>query len=67
MRLPRGELEDAGHQDDHTDRDGEGARQRDDERIGGHSEQSPHDEVTDAHERGQPTEAGLAVAPQRRD
>jgi hypothetical protein len=27
-RLPRGELEAAGDQDDHTDRDGYGARQR---------------------------------------
>jgi hypothetical protein len=27
-RLPRGELEEAGHQDDHTDRDRYGARQR---------------------------------------
>src|SRR5439155_851277 len=69
-RLPRGELEGAGHQDDHTDRDRYGARQRrllhldrrqsDAQRKGGHSEHGPDEEVTHAHERCQPTEACLA-------
>src|SRR5207302_5379647 len=80
-RLPRGELEGAGDQDDDTDRDRYGARQRrllhldrrqrDAREKSGHSEHDPDEEVTYAHERGQPTEArlvgpadGLSVAPQ---
>jgi hypothetical protein len=70
MCLPRGELERAGDQDDHTDRDRNGARQRrqlhldrrqrDAQRKGGHSERGPHGEVPHAHQRGQPTQARLA-------
>ena len=83
-RLPRGELEGAGDQDDYTDRDRYGVRQRgllhldrrqrDAQRKSGDSENGPDEEVTHAHERGQPTEArlacpanGLAVAPQHWD
>ncbi len=70
MCLPRGELERAGDQDDHTDRDRNGARyrgqlhldrlQRNAQRKGGHSDRGPDEEVTHSHERGQPTEARLA-------
>src|SRR6267154_5534520 len=69
-RLPRGELEEAGDQDDRTDRDGYGARQRrllhldrrqsDAQRKGGHSEHGPHEEVRHADQRGHPTEPRLA-------
>src|SRR5437762_7684902 len=71
-RLPRGELERAGDQDDHTDPDRNGARQRrllhldrrerDAEWKSGHSEHGPNEEITCAHERGQPTEAHVAIA-----
>jgi hypothetical protein len=74
-RLPRGELEGAGDQDDHTDRDRYGARQRrllhldrhqrDARRKSGHSEHGPDEEVPDAHERGQRTQARLACAADR--
>src|SRR2546425_8501223 len=67
MRFPRGELEQAGQQDDHPDHDRCGARQRGAQRKGGHSEHGPDEEVAHAHERSQATEAGLAVAPQCRD
>src|SRR3989475_12825282 len=63
IRLPRGELEGACQQDDRTDGDRGGARQRDYERIGGHTEHCPDDEVAHAHKYGQLAEAGLAVAP----
>ena len=59
-RLPRGELEDPGHHDHHTDRDRYGARQRgllhldrrqrDAQRKSGHSEYGPDEEVTHTHE-----------------
>ncbi len=70
MRLPRGELERAGDQDDHADSDRYGARQRrllhldrrqrDAQRKSGHSKHGPHEEVPHAHERGQPALARLA-------
>ena len=63
-RLPRAELERVGDEDDHADRDRNGARQRrllhldrrqrDAQRKGGHSEHGPHEEVTHAHPFGTP-------------
>ena len=50
----------AGDQHDHTDRDRDGARQREAQRKGGHAAHGPHEEVPHAHERGQPTQAPLA-------
>ena len=70
MCLPRGELERAGDQNDHADRDRHVTRQRrlphlerrqrDAERIGGDSEHGPDEEVPQAHERGESTELRLA-------
>jgi hypothetical protein len=76
-RLPRGELEQAGGEDDHTDRDRNGARHRrllhldprqhDAERKGRQPEHGPDEEVRHAHESREPAEAvpyptdGLAV------
>ncbi len=69
-RLPRGELQEAGDQDDHTDRRRYCARQRrqvhlgrrqhDPQRKRGHSGHGPHEEVPRTHQRGQPTQARLA-------
>ena len=63
--LPRRELERAGDQDDHTDRERHRARQRrllhldrrqrDAQRKGGHAEHGPDEEVPHAHEGGQPS------------
>ena len=63
--LSESQLERAGDDDDHADRDRNGARQRrhlhlsrrqrDAQRKSDHSEDSPHEEVTHAHERGQRT------------
>src|SRR2546429_3869274 len=61
--LPGGELEGACQQDDRTDGDGGGARQREAEQIGDHPEDGPDGEVAHAHKCGQLAEAGLAVAP----
>jgi hypothetical protein len=80
MRFPHGELQRAGDEDDHANHNRYGARQhrllhlerrqRHANRISDHSEQHPDEEVTQAHERGQLTEArlpcsadGLAKAP----
>jgi hypothetical protein len=65
--LPRAELERPGDQDGDTNRDRNGARerrllhldrrQRGAERKGSHSEQGPHEEVPQAHQRGQAPQA----------
>ena len=70
MLLPRGELNRASYQDDHTDRDRNGMRQcrrlhrkrrqRDAQHIDDHSERGPNEEVPHADQRGQAAQAPTA-------
>jgi hypothetical protein len=70
VRLPSAELERAGEQDNHTDRYWNGARQlwqvhldrrqRDIQWERRYSKQGPHEELPDAYQRGQQTQACLA-------